>query len=172
MDIRKTASDQEIIDYYLERLKQTKENVSEFQKKSFLMSKEIYRLVESNQNDKNAYLNPKDGKYWKKEHIKVSDEEFIRIKKFYDAYEENSKSIESNQPAAKTVGSIIIILGILFAIIMSTVPYIGVTIGIVVGVFSFLFGLLYITLGNTISSIDKVYNSLEKIRNRIEKDIN
>lgn len=169
MDIRKTASDQEIYYHYLEKFKKVDDEVSDFKKNAFLMSKDLCKLVESKQGEANTYLDPKDGKYWKKVPIKVTNEEFLEIKTLSEKREGNA-SLEYSKPAAKTVGYAIIIVGFLLAIIISGIPFIGMIYAVMVGISSFLFGLLYITLGNTITSIDRVYDSVERIRINIEKE--
>jgi hypothetical protein len=158
----KTATDKEILNAHIESVKKVEYGISQEEKKRYLMSNGLFKLVETKQYEINSYRDPKDNKLWKRVPIDISDEDFINLRDFHKTHlRDNIK-----QPAAKIIGQVIILLGIILAFFLSLIPIVGIYIGLITGLSSILFGILYITLGNILFSLNQIYDAVEKNSNK------
>jgi hypothetical protein len=162
MTIRKTKGDQEIFDEFINvmdyrRAKEKKEYMNRY-----LLSKGLYRLVETDKSDPNAEYDSRDLKYWKKIPIEISDEQFQKLLSYDDGSTFSDKNIKVIGSSAATVlGVLIIIVGLLVGIYVFNIPVIGPVVSIPL-IFDCVFtGIICITLGNINQSVKLIKEILK-----------
>lgn len=114
--------------------------------------------METQPYENNSYRDPKDNKFWKRVPIDITDEDYVYLKKIHNQYIKN----EINIPKAKIAGIIVIVIGFILTLMVSSIPIIGIYIGLGIGISSILFGILYITLGNILLALNRIYDTIKK----------
>lgn len=156
MDYRKTGTDEEIYNRYKEQISKEKYSIYLIERNEYLIKKGLFKYIESNEEDKDSILDEEDGKYWKKVPINISHDEYIYIKKLHGELTAHKTKVSG----IFVLGLGIIFVGLMAAMVISTMPLIGTTIAVIFGVSSFLFGCLYLALGTIIEEIKIIYESI------------
>jgi len=160
MDFRKKGTDKEIYDRYIAQISQGKHSIYLVEKNDFLIKKGLYKLIESNQEDKDSFLDEEDGKYWKKIPLVISHDEYMYMKKLHGEIKEH----KTRASGIFILGFIIIAIGIGLGIEASTLSLIEKGTAQIIAVIIFLFGFLCIVLGAITGEIKRIYNAIRDLK--------
>lgn len=160
MDFRKKGTDKEIYDKYKEQISQGKHSIYLVEKNDFLITKGLYKLIESTQEEKDSFLDEDDGKYWKKIPLDISHEEYMYIKKLHGEIKEH----KTRGSGVSILGLVVILIGIIIAITISTVaPYQQETLKLA-AIITLLFGFLFIACGTLTEEIKRIYDAIRDLK--------
>lgn len=160
MDYRKKGTDKEIFDRYKEQISKGKYSVYLVERNDYLIKKGLFKLVESNQEDKDSYIDDEDQKYWKKVPLDITHEEYMYIQKLHGEIKEH----KTRASGIFILGLIIIAIGIGLGIEASTLSIIEKGTAQIIAVCTFLFGFLCIALGIITGEIKKIYDAIRDLK--------